>query len=97
MRLTPADLAGTGTKTVTPAVQIELDVTALPVGLAFDESGGLWLAAQNGKFARFSAAQLGASGMPAPEVVITSADVGHADFFGIYPAAAALPLHHRLP
>ena len=97
VRLTPADLAGTGTKTVTPAVQIELDVTTLPVGLAFDESGGLWLAAQNGKFARFSAAQLGASGMPAPEVVITSADVGHADFFGIYPAPAALPLHHRLP
>jgi sugar lactone lactonase YvrE len=96
-RLTPSDLAGTGSKTVDSGVQIEMRVTALPVGLAFDESGGLWLASSAGAFVRFAPAQLAASGMPAPERVITSSDVGHADYFGIYPAPAALPLHHRLP
>jgi hypothetical protein len=97
VRLTPADLMGTGMKTVHPAIQIELTVTALPVGLAFDESGALWMASSNGKFARLTRGQLAASGMSTPEVVITSADVGHADYFGIYPAPAALPLYHRLP
>ncbi len=96
-RLTPSDLAGTGSKTVDSGVQIEVSVTALPAGLAFDESGGLWLASSGGSFVRFAPAQLAASGMPAPERVITSADIGHADYFGIYPAPAALPLYHRLP
>jgi sugar lactone lactonase YvrE len=96
-RLTPADLAGTGMKSVTPAVQVELPVTALPVGLAFDESSALWVASSAGKFTRFTADQLAASGAPAAAVVITSADIGHADFFGFYPAPAALPLYHRLP
>src|SRR5688572_14958249 len=62
VRLTPADLSGTGTKTITPAVQIALDVLALPYGIAFDETGGLWLAYSGGKFARLAASQLGASG-----------------------------------
>jgi sugar lactone lactonase YvrE len=96
-RLTPADLAGTGMKTVTPAVQIELPVTALPEGLAFDESSALWVASAGGKFTRFTSDKLAASGAPDASVVITSTDVGSADFFGIYPAPAALPLYHRLP
>lgn len=97
LRLTPADLAGTGSKTVTPAVQIAMSVTGLPGGLAFDEGGGLWVAASAGKFIRYAPADLASAGMPTPAVVITSADVGYADFFGIYPAPALLPLFHRLP
>jgi sugar lactone lactonase YvrE len=97
VRLTPADLAGTGARTVTPAVQIEMTVTGLPVGMTFDEGGGLWVASSAGKFVRYAPMQLAASGMTSPSVVISGADVGHADFFGIYPAPAALPLHHRLP
>jgi L-aminopeptidase/D-esterase-like protein len=96
-RLTPGDLTGTGSKTVDSGVQIGVTVTALSVGLAFDESGGLWVASSAGGFVRFAPDQLAASGMPAPERIITSADIGHADYFGIYPAPAALPLHHRLP
>jgi hypothetical protein len=97
VRLTPADLAGTGMKTVTPEIQIEMTVTGLPAGLAFDEGGALWVAASNGKFSRYAPAQLATSGTIAPTALITSADVGSADFFGIYPAPAALPLYHRLP
>ncbi len=95
--LSPADLAGTGAKTVTPAIQIGTNVLGLPTGIAFDEEGGLWLAAAAGKFARFSQAQLAASGSPAPDIVITSPDLGYAGWFAIYPAPAFSPLEHGLP
>ena len=96
-RLTPTDLSGTGTKTVTPSIQIVLDVLALPTGIAFDETGGLWLAYSGGKFARLSASQLMASGTIAPQTVITSSGIGSADWFAIYPAPAFTPLAHALP
>jgi hypothetical protein len=96
-RLTPADLSGTGLKTVTPSVQIELDVLALTAGIAFDETGGLWLAYSSGKFARLAASQLTASGTVAPQIVITGSDIGSADWFAIYPAPAFTPLAHALP
>ena len=59
-------------------VQIGLDVLALPEGIAFDETGGLWMAYSGGKFARLSASQLTASGIVAPQTVITSSDIGSA-------------------
>ena len=97
VRLTPADLAGTGARTVTPAIQISPDVLALTEGLVFDEGGGLWVASGMGKFVRLAATQLGASGTVTPAVVISSADVGYAGWFAIYPAPAGTPLAHRLP
>ena len=63
-----------------------LDVLALPNGIAFDETGGLWLAYSGGKFARLAASQLTASGNIAPQIVITSSDIGSAEWFAIYPA-----------
>jgi sugar lactone lactonase YvrE len=96
-RLTPADLAGTGSKMVTPAVQITLDVLALSEGIAFDEGGGLWVASSAGKFVCLAPTQLAVSGSVAPQVTISSADVGYAGWFAIYPAPAATPLAHRLP
>ncbi|MES1204656.1 MAG: hypothetical protein ABUS79_01845 [Pseudomonadota bacterium] len=96
-RLTAADRAGAGDKTVTPAVQVGLDVAALPTGIAFDEGGGLWLAYAAGKFARLSAGQLAASGDVPPSTIVTSADVGYAAWVALYPAPAALPLYSRLP
>ena len=96
-RLTPADLSGVGTKTVTPSVQIGLDVLALPEGIVFDESGGLWMAYSNGKFARLAASQLTASGNVAPQIVVTSGDIGSAAWFAIYPAPTFTPLAHALP
>jgi sugar lactone lactonase YvrE len=95
--ITPAQQAGTGPKTITPAVQISTDVSTLPVGIAFDQDGGLWLAHAAGKFARFDAAQLTASGSMAPAIIITSPDVGYAAWFAIYPAPPQTPLFHRVP
>jgi hypothetical protein len=96
-RLTSADLSGVGTKTVTPSIQIALDVLALPEGIAFDETGGLWMAYSGGKFARLAASQLTASGAAAPQIVITSSDIGSAAWFAIYPAPFFTPLAHALP
>jgi sugar lactone lactonase YvrE len=96
-QLTPADLAGTGTKTITPGVQIELDVQSLPTGIAFDERGGLWLADQVGNFACLGPTQLAASGTVTPSIVISSPDLGSAGWFALYPAPAYTPLAHALP
>ena len=52
--------------TVTPAIRIQADVLALPEGIALDESGGLWAAYSAGKFCKFSANQLLASGTVTP-------------------------------
>jgi hypothetical protein len=96
-RLTPADLAGAGSKTITPAIQIVQSVAAIVSGIAFDEQGGLWVGASMGKFARLGPEQLGASGTVTPAIVISSPDVTYAGWFAIYPAPAATPLAHRLP
>ena len=96
-RLTPADLAGAGRKTITPTVQIVLDVQALPTGLAFDEAGGLWFADRAGRFSCLRANQLLFSGLATPDIVIASPDLGYAGWFAIYPAPAFTPLAHALP
>jgi sugar lactone lactonase YvrE len=96
-RLTPTDLAGTGSKSVTPSVQIVLDVQSLPYGIAFDEMGGLWYADLAGSFACLVASQLTASSRVTPAIVISSPDLGFAGWFGLYPAPAYTPLAHALP
>jgi streptogramin lyase len=98
VQLPAADLAGTGTKELTPAIQIAASVTSLPEGVAFDESGGLWFAASIGKFARLGPEQLLASGADVvPSIIITSADVGSAGDVALFPAPAGLPLYHSWP
>ena len=100
-KLTPADQGGGATKTVTPGIEITLNVGALLEGMAFDEGGGLWTAFNAGKFARVAASQLGTStnaGNPTvPQTIISSADVGYVGNLAFYPAPAALPLYHALP
>ena len=96
-RLTPTDQAGTGTKTITPAVQIALDVRALPLGIAFDEFGGLWFADRVGRFSCLSASQLTTSGSKTPDIAIDSPELGYAGWIALYPAPAFSPLAHSLP
>jgi sugar lactone lactonase YvrE len=100
-KLTPAELAGTGEHMLTPSVQITVDVGALLEGIAFDESGSLWLTYSAGKVARLASTQLGASstaGAPtAPQTILSSANIGSAGALAFYPAPAALPLFSKLP
>lgn len=95
--LPAADLAGTGTKELTPTIQIGVSVTALPEGIAIDEGGGIWFAASIGKFARLAPDQLTSGGDKTPGTIITSADVGSAGDFALFPAPAGLPLYHAWP
>ncbi len=100
-RLTSSDQSGSGTKTLTPAIQVSIPVSALLEGMAFDEGGGLWITYSAGKFARLSPTQLttsSTSGSPTtPERIITRSSIGSAGALALYPAPAGLPLYHRLP
>lgn len=91
--LTSSDRSGSGEVSVTPAIQIQSDVTSLPGVIAFDESGGLWFAYSQGKIAKFGSSQLAASGTVTPEVILTSASIGSATGPALYPAPKALPLY----
>jgi streptogramin lyase len=96
-RITPTEQQGSGSITLTPAVQIGLTVTGLPEGIVFDESQNLWFALSVGEFGRLGPGQLTSSGDKTPEVMIHSPDTGYAGWFALYPAPAKLPLYHRLP
>jgi sugar lactone lactonase YvrE len=98
-KLPASVLGGAGTITVTPPVQLETDVAALPEGIAFDEQGGLWFAYSAGRIARFAPSQLVGQGPATPATIITSSDIGggNAGWFAFYPAPAFTPLAHALP
>jgi sugar lactone lactonase YvrE len=83
--------------TITPAVQLTLDVAALAEGVAFDEAGGLWFAYSAGKIARLAPTQLTTSATVTPSTILTSPTVGSAGSVAFYPAPAALPLFGKLP
>ena len=100
-RVASSELAGTGEQSVVAAVTLTLGVAALLERPAFDESAGLWLALDQNRFGRLSAAQLGVSttaGAPTlPEIVITSPNMGNANRMALFPAPAGLPLYHSVP
>jgi hypothetical protein len=98
-RIARADLAAVGTGSVLAETTLALAVTALLERPAFDESGGLWIALEQGRFGRLSAAQLetnGSAGAPTePETIISSPTLGYANRMALFPAPADLPLYHR--
>jgi hypothetical protein len=104
-RLTPADLAGTGARTVTAAVAFRVDAAGATTVPAFDDGGGLWVglsdATPDGAFGRISPEQLAMNGggLLVPEVQITSASIGWGSTTSLafFPAPAGLPLFHALP
>lgn len=91
----PEQLAAGGT--IAPAVTIDHTGDSNPTGVAFDESGSLWVAvADVNALFKYSADQLASSGAPTPAVTITAALDGtmsspHALVFD--PHAAGLPIH----
>jgi streptogramin lyase len=99
-RIAKADLPAPGARTPTPVATISVGVAALPQGIAFDESGGLWISTSAGKVARLGPSQLGTSTTYAaptvPERVISSSSIGSGGSIALFPAPAALPIHHRM-
>ena len=89
----PAQRAATGS----PAPQIVLSSTgislSLPVGLAFDAEGSLWVVGGAGTLTKFARTSLGASGAPEPSARLTI--TGHQVLWSaaFWPRPAGLPLN----
>jgi streptogramin lyase len=94
-RLTPSERGSSGQ--ATPTVELTLSVSALPEELAFDETGGLWLALYVGEFGRLDASQLTTSGNVTPSSIFSSADIAYAKSPAFFPAPVALPLYSAIP
>ncbi|MCS7218769.1 MAG: hypothetical protein NZ846_07310 [Thermus sp.] len=93
-------LSGSGTQTLEPSVRIFLGNARLS-GMAFDESGGLWIAYGAGQFARLSPEQLRQSSQNplTPAQVFQVPREGNIDRYphslAFFPAPAGLPLYAR--
>jgi sugar lactone lactonase YvrE len=73
VRYAPSQLSASGSPTPAIVVSAMAGSVSRPTGLAFDAAGALWVANQgNDSVVAFGSAKLGASGTPAPDVVITS-------------------------
>jgi streptogramin lyase len=98
-RVAAADQALGGPQVVVSDLSVVIGVQALLERPAFDESGGLWLALQQGQFGRLSPEQLATNssiGSPTlPETIITSPGMGNANRMAFFPSAADLPLYHH--
>ena len=68
----------------------------LPLGIAFDQDGGLSVAYAVGQFARFDSTQLDASGAVARRPS-SAARTSVPRRFAVYPAPAFTPLYHKVP
>lgn len=93
------ELETSGARPVVASVSLALSVGSLLDRPAFDEGGGLWIAAASGSLARLSSEQLLASSTPGaptvPATIITVPGMGTARRLALFPAPSELPLHHR--
>lgn len=100
-RLTASEQTGSGSRTLTPGVQVSLPVSALLEGMAFDEGGGLWISYSAGRVARLSPSQLATSSTPGsptvPDRIVEGSNLGYAGSIALYPAPAGLPLFYKVP
>jgi hypothetical protein len=89
----PSQLSASGSPV--PAVTLAANGASLsvPTGLAFDESGNLWVANGGGaSVVEFAASQLVASGAPSANVAITGSSLTAPAGIAFAPPSAALPL-----
>jgi sugar lactone lactonase YvrE len=90
---TAAQLAASGS----PEPQIRLTTNhgtaRIPVGLAFDKDGSLWVVTADGGLEKFTTTQLAASGRPEPTVALQVSE--HNVFWSVafWPKPAGLPLN----
>ena len=66
---------------------------SLPLGLAFDEHGSLWVAYAEGVLTQYDHAALAASGAPAPAVRVVIHDAQSFRSLAFWPKPAGLPLN----
>src|SRR5438309_1442945 len=93
LAFTPAQLAGTGP--LEPSVVIHSNAASLsiPLGLAFEEDGSLWVVGGTGVLVKFAPASLGTTGAPVPSVRLRIS--GRVLFWSValWPKPRGLPLN----
>jgi sugar lactone lactonase YvrE len=90
---TPAQLAGRGTLTPQVVLSATRGSLDLPVALAFDARGSLWVVGGAGALTKFAPSSLRATGAPAPSARLEIG--GHTLFWSValWPKPAGLPLN----
>jgi sugar lactone lactonase YvrE len=78
--------------TITPVIQIKLDVLVLIDHMALDERGDLWLPLGEGKFGRINNSNLSSGGTISPDLTVTSSDMKYGSGMAIYAHPEGLPL-----
>lgn len=90
---TPAQLAGTGPVAPHVVISPREGSLSIPVGLAFEADGSLWVVGGAGELTKFARSSLGETGAPAPSAQLQVN--GHSLFWSValWPKPAGLPLH----
>ena len=93
LAFTPAQLSGTGPLEPNVVIRSNAGSLGIPIGLAFEEDGSLWVVGGTGVLTKFARASLGASGAPAPSARLKVS--GHVVFWSValWPKPAGLPLN----
>lgn len=93
LAFTPAQLAGSGPSAPNVVISSNAGSLGIPLGLAFEEDGSLWVVGGTGVLVKFAPASLGASGAPAPSVKLKIS--GHVLFWSValWPKPTGLPLN----
>ncbi len=93
LAFTAAQLSGTGPLEPNVVIHSNAGSLSIPLGLAFEEDGSLWVVGGTGVLTKFARASLGASGAPAPSARLKVS--GHVVFWSValWPKPAGLPLN----
>lgn len=89
----PAQQAATGAPTPQVALSFTGTPASLPVGLAFDAAGSLWVVGGSGNLTKFDKASLDASGAPEPSVALTLSGRSILWTAAFWPKPPGLPLN----
>lgn len=93
----PSQLSRTGSPTPDVLITSNGGSLSVPVGLAFDAGGDLWVVGGAGALTRFSQASLGASGSAVPTLRVQIADRSLFWSIAFWPVPRGLPLGQRSP
>ena len=92
-----SQLSRTGSPTPDVMITSNGGSLSVPVGLAFDAGGDLWVVGGVGALTRFSQASLGASGAAVPTLRVQIAERSPFWSIAFWPVPRGLPLGQRSP
>jgi sugar lactone lactonase YvrE len=94
---TPGQLSRTGSPAPNVLITPNGGSLSVPVALAFDAEGDLWVVGGTGALTRFSRTSLGASGAAVPALRVQIAERSLFWSIAFWPVPRGLPLGQRFP